>query len=253
MTRRLHVDVPAPALGGAGTVIVHGHCGRPVLVFPSERRPGLGLREQRHGRRGRGRCSTTAGCKLYCVDSLDAGTWSDRSLSIEERARRHAEYDAWIIDSVRAVDHRDDCGGRQEIGTIGCSSWAPTTRCTSRSSGPTCSRWRSACPATTTRRHWHAWGERGDATYFANPTDYVPDLRGDHLDWLRSPAVDPARRRAGGLGGPSDGLAAVDPPDGRRCCRRRASAASSTCGGTTSAHDWPWWQRQLAHHLPRFC
>ena len=20
---------------------------------------------------------------------------------------------------------------------------------------------------------WHAWGERGDATYFANPTDYV--------------------------------------------------------------------------------
>src|SRR4051812_30737655 len=37
MTRRLHVDVPAPALGGAGTVIVHGHYGRPFLVFPSER------------------------------------------------------------------------------------------------------------------------------------------------------------------------------------------------------------------------
>ncbi len=23
--------------------------------------------------------------------------------------------------------------------------------------------------------------------------------------------------------------------------------------GHDSAHDWPWWQRQLAHHLPRFC
>ena len=22
--------------------------------------------------------------------------------------------------------------------------------------------------------------------------------------------------------------------------------------GYDSAHDWPWWQRQLAHHLPRF-
>ena len=22
--------------------------------------------------------------------------------------------------------------------------------------------------------------------------------------------------------------------------------------GHDSAHDWPWWQRQLAHHLPRF-
>jgi esterase/lipase superfamily enzyme len=23
--------------------------------------------------------------------------------------------------------------------------------------------------------------------------------------------------------------------------------------GHDVAHDWPWWQRQLAHHLPRFC
>ena len=32
---------------------------------------------------------------------------------------------------------------------------------------------------------WGSWGDRGDATYFANPTDYVPNLHGDHLDWLR--------------------------------------------------------------------
>ena len=23
--------------------------------------------------------------------------------------------------------------------------------------------------------------------------------------------------------------------------------------GFDSAHDWPWWRKQLAHHLPRFC
>ena len=22
--------------------------------------------------------------------------------------------------------------------------------------------------------------------------------------------------------------------------------------GFDSAHDWPWWRKQLAHHLPRF-
>jgi esterase/lipase superfamily enzyme len=22
--------------------------------------------------------------------------------------------------------------------------------------------------------------------------------------------------------------------------------------GSDCAHDWPWWQKQLAHHLPRF-
>ena len=47
------------------------------------------------------------------------------------------------------------------------------------------SRTRSARPATTTRRDWHAWGDRGEAAYFTNPTDYIPQLHGDHLEWLR--------------------------------------------------------------------
>src|ERR671916_91008 len=29
------------------------------------------------------------------------------------------------------------------------------------------------------------WGERGEATYFNNPMDYVQHLSGDHLEWLR--------------------------------------------------------------------
>ena len=33
---------------------------------------------------------------------------------------------------------------------------------------------------------WNGWGERGDATYFNNPLDYVGQFGGDHLEWLRS-------------------------------------------------------------------
>ena len=33
---------------------------------------------------------------------------------------------------------------------------------------------------------WNGWGELGDATYFANPTAYVANMDGDHLDWIRS-------------------------------------------------------------------
>ena len=29
------------------------------------------------------------------------------------------------------------------------------------------------------------WGERGDAVYFNSPMDYVANLGGDHLEWLR--------------------------------------------------------------------
>ena len=44
--------------------------------------------------------------KLYCVDSADAWTWSDRSVPIEERARRHDDYEAWVRGTVVAVDRR---------------------------------------------------------------------------------------------------------------------------------------------------
>ena len=37
--------------------------------------------------------------------------------------RRHAEYEQWIVDSVLPFLY-DDCGGRQEVGTIGASMGA---------------------------------------------------------------------------------------------------------------------------------
>ena len=122
MTRRLHVDVPAPALGGAGTVIVHGHYGRPFLVFPSER--GRAWDFENNGMVDAVRPLIDGGrCKLYCVTSHDAVSWSNRSLSMEDRARRHAEYEQWIVDSVLPFLW-DDCGGVTEVGTIGASMGA---------------------------------------------------------------------------------------------------------------------------------
>jgi esterase/lipase superfamily enzyme len=98
---------------------------------------------------------------------------------------------------------------------------------------------------------WHAWGERGDATYFANPTDYVPGLSGDHLTWLRA--------RLSVLLVVGQGAWEVHPTGSLPSTRRFAAllqdkgiAHELDVWGHDSAHDWPWWQRQLAHHLPRF-
>ena len=79
---------------------------------------------------------------------------------------------------------------------------------------------------------WNAWGERGDASYFANPTDFVPHLHGDHLDWLRS--------RASILLVVGEGPWEVHPTEslpqaGRwpACSPSAASRTSSTSGATT--------------------
>ena len=59
--------------------------------------------------------------KLYCVDSADAWTWSDRSVPTEERARRHGVYEGWIHDTV-VPWVRADCGDTAvEIATLGFS------------------------------------------------------------------------------------------------------------------------------------
>ena len=187
--------------------------------------------------------------KLYCVDSFDARVVVERDVPLEERARRHQLYESWILNLVVPFI-RDDCGGAGELITCGAAS-APFTPPISRSSAPTSSRSRSAYRAATTHHAWHGWGERGDATYFNNPMDYVAHLEGDHLDWLRvSSACCSSAGRANGRTRPARWC----PPRGSpRCCDSKGLRCELDLWGYDVAHDWPSWRAQLAHHLPRFC
>jgi esterase/lipase superfamily enzyme len=245
MNRRV-VDLWAPAIGASGTVLAYGHWGPPVLVFPSEA-----------GRAGdfesNGMIDAVADLleqgrfKLYCVDSHDGQSWSDRGLPLEERARRHGEYEAWILDQVVPWIH-EDCAGLPPIATVGASMGAfhavnfalkhahvfPRALALSGNYDPS---------------SWHGWGEQGEQLYFNNPTAYVRNLGGEHLEWLRrqvrlvlvcgqgmwedTTGAEASTRALAGL------LAEKGVPN------------ELDVWGHDVAHDWPWWRRQLAHHLPR--
>jgi esterase/lipase superfamily enzyme len=243
------VELSSPTSGFRGQVVVHGHWGRPVLVFPSE--SGGAWDYQNNGMVDAVRWLLDAGrVKLYCVDSADALTWSDRTLALEERARRHDRYEQWVLDQVVGFA-RDDCGGRDDLLATGCSLGAyhaanialrhahqfPQALCLSGSYDPS---------------QWHSWGERGDAAYFHNPLDYVANLHGEHLEWLRSHVFL--------LLVVGQGAWEVDPTGALPSTRRFADALAAKgipheldVWGHDVPHDWPAWQRQLAHHLPRFC
>jgi esterase/lipase superfamily enzyme len=246
--RREEVQVPAPSAGGVGTVIAYGTYGRPVLVFPSEQ--GRAYDFENNGMIGAVAHLIDDGkVKLYCVDSHDAATWSNRELPTEERAVRHGAYESWIIDQVVPLIH-SDCGGPQEIATLGASLGAfhavlfalrradlfPLAIGMSGNYDPTT---------------WNGWGERGDATYFANPVDFVPNLNGDHLDWLRSRL---SLLLVVGQGQWEDTTGSLD---STRHLAGLLQAKGLRCEldmwGHDVPHDWPSWRAQLAHHLPRFC
>ena len=109
-------EVPLPD----GRVLVHGHWGRPVLIFPSEQ--GNAHDAESNGLVGAVSSLLEAGrVKLYCVDSYDAASWSANNLPLEERARAHERYDSWITSTVAGFIASDSGG---EIITAGCSMGA---------------------------------------------------------------------------------------------------------------------------------
>jgi esterase/lipase superfamily enzyme len=243
------VELVSDTSGFHGQVVVHGHWGRPVLVFASE--GGSAWDYAENGMVDAVRWLVDAGrVKLYCVDSADAFTWSDRSVPLEERARRHDLYERWLLEQVVAFI-REDCGGRTDVLATGCSlgafhaanlvlrhaDLASQALCLSGSYDPS---------------EWSAWGERGVAAYFHNPTDYVANLQGGHLDWLRTTVFLVLVVGQGSW--------EVDPTRALPSTRRFAGLLAEKgipheldVWGHDVPHDWPSWQRQLAHHLPRFC
>ena len=229
-------------------MIRYGHWGRPVLVFPSEQGKAEdfqqnGMVDALSGLLDSGRL------KLYCVDSYDAESWSNRGIPLEERARRHGRYESWILGEVVPWIYAD-CGGEQEIVTLGCSQGAfhaanfalkhanlfPLATCFS---------------GNYDSASWNAWGERGSEAYFNNPMDYVGHLSGDHLDWLRGRI---SLLLVCGQGQWEDTTGSLD------STRRFAGLLDSKgirheldLWGHDVPHDWPSWRAQVAHHMPRFC
>ena len=96
-----------------------------------------------------------------------------------------------------------------------------------------------------------AEGERGDAVYFNNPADYVANLGGDHLDWLRSRV---SLVLVVGRGQWEDTTGALDSTQHfAGLLGEKGLGHELDVWGPEFPHDWPSWRAQIAHHLPRFC
>lgn len=246
---REQVEIAGRDLDRPGTVIRYGHFGRPLLAFPSE--AGRAWDFENNGMVEAIRPLIDAGrVKVYAVDSFDHLSWSHYALPTEERARRHGAYESWIVDHVVPTIAADS-PGHQGIVTTGCSlgGYHAVNFALKRADlFPVAISLSGNFDPTT----WRGWGDVGEATYFANPTAYVPGLWGDHLDWLRAHVQIVLVAGQGAFEvQPTQSL-----PGAQRLARLLADKAiphELDLWGYDSAHDWPWWRKQLAHRLPRFC
>jgi esterase/lipase superfamily enzyme len=233
---------------GGGTVIAYGHYGRPFLVFPSEQ--GRAWDFESNGMIDAVRPLLDDGrAKLYCVDSHDAASWSNPSLQLEERAHQHGVYESWIIDDIVPAIHAD-CGGARDIATLGCSLGAFHAILFGLRRAdlfPLAIGMSGNYDSST----WDGWGHRGDAAYFTNPVDFVPNLHGDHLTWLRDRL---SLLLVVGQGQWEDTTGSLPSTTHfANLLRDKGFRCELDMWGHDVPHDWPSWRAQLAHHLPRFC
>jgi esterase/lipase superfamily enzyme len=245
--RREYVALWSPAIGAEGGVLVYGHYGRPLLAFPSEQ-------GRCHDYEDRGMVGAIGGLleagrvKLYCVDSYDAASWCDPGQPLEARAVQHARYEDWIVSQVVPFIQQD-CQGTPEIMTTGCSFGAfHAANFAFRRADlfPF-----ALCQSGVYEADRLGWGERGEAVYFNSPMDYVANLHGDHLDWLRGRL---SLLLVCGQGQWEDTTGALESTvrfDG--LLSQKGIRHETDLWGHDVPHDWPSWRAQLAHHLPRFC
>lgn len=80
-------------------LLVFGHGGAPVLVFPTSK--GRFYEWEDHGMvEALGEHLVRGWNQLVCVDSVDEESWYDKSKHPVDRARRHEQYERYLLDEV---------------------------------------------------------------------------------------------------------------------------------------------------------
>jgi len=113
----------SPRLSQDMELKVYGHYGKPVIVFPAQ--GGRFYEYEDFGMVEALRPFIDDGkIKLFTVDSIDYQSWANWSAHPADRARRHEDYDGYIVHEVAPfIDQH--CGGQgQKMIATGCSMGA---------------------------------------------------------------------------------------------------------------------------------
>ena len=89
----------SPSLGRDMELLVFGHAGLPVIVFPTsmgrffdyENRDMISIIGDQY---------ENGQIQAFCVDSVDAESWYNKCIPPAERAARHEQYDHYLVNEV---------------------------------------------------------------------------------------------------------------------------------------------------------
>jgi esterase/lipase superfamily enzyme len=86
----------SPRLGRDMEMLVFGHAGMPVIVFPTSMGRFFDY-ENRHMIESIGDRYEDGRLQAFCVDSVDAESWYNKAVPPAQRAARHVQYDDYLV------------------------------------------------------------------------------------------------------------------------------------------------------------
>jgi esterase/lipase superfamily enzyme len=242
MNREYHVW-RSPNLGQDMELLVYGHAGQPFIVFPTS--SGRFYDFESNGMvRAAERFLEGGRIKLFAVDSIDPQSWDSRDKGPDEKARRHNDYDRYIVSEVVPFVHRH-CGGQERIMCTGVSMGA-SHAVLFFFKYPNIFKGTIALSGIY-NFHYFLSGYQGDSldVYFNSPLDFLPNLTDPwYLDAYRKSDIIICV-----------GQGAWEEPMIRDTLRMKEILASKDIPawidiwGDDVDHDWPWWRRQFPYFL----
>ena len=222
----------SPSLGRDMELLIIGHGGAPMVVFPTSM--GRFFEYEDRGMIDAVRYRYEHGAvQAFCVDSVDAESWYNKSIHPADRVRRHIAYNHYIMhEVVPLIRQRNASAG---IATTGCSFGGYHALNFALRHPDVFHQCVSMSGAFDIKSFLDGYYD--DNCYFNNPVDYLPNT---HDGWY----LDHYRR--------SDRyLLAVGEWDICRGENERMAGIMQCKGvlhrldvwGEHSVHDWPLWQR----------
>jgi esterase/lipase superfamily enzyme len=223
---------------------VYGHYGKPVLVFPAQGGRFYEYEDFQMVEAVRGFLDAGQ-IKLYTIDSLDNETWGNQSAHPADRARRHEDYDQYVVQEVMPFirKHCNDEGIKAL--TTGCSMGAYHSA-NFFFRHPDCF---DGCMALSGlyQLRMFVGDYMDDNVYFNAPLCYLPNM---HDPWF----LDQYRRSkiviACGQGAWEDEMLA-DTLAMHGVLQEKGVPAWIDIWGLDVNHDWPWWRKMAPYFLSK--
>ena len=217
-------------LGRDMELLVFGHAGTPLLVYPSSM--GKYYEYEDRGMVQALQWQIDSGqIMLFCVDSVDSASWYNKGARPADRVRRHVAYEQYVLHEVLPLMRSRT--GRHRVGVTGCSFGG--FHCTSFAlrHPDSVSHCVSMSGAYDVRQFLH--GHYDQDVYFNNPVDFLPQTTDS---WY----LDQYRQIRWVFGAGEHDICLEE--------NRRISGIFNSKGiphwfdfwGLGAVHDWPLWQ-----------